>query len=53
MRGFIKLVLFTKYYGDQVKEGEVGGSCSTNGHMRSVYKLLVGKPKGKIHIRKT
>jgi hypothetical protein len=25
----------------------VGGTCSTNGDRRNVYRLLVGKPKGK------
>jgi hypothetical protein len=25
----------------------MGGSCSTNGEKRNVYRLLVGKPEGK------
>jgi hypothetical protein len=25
----------------------VGGTCGTNGEKRNVYRLLVGKPKGK------
>jgi hypothetical protein len=25
----------------------VGGTCSTNGEKRNVYRLLVGKPEGK------
>jgi hypothetical protein len=25
----------------------VGGTCSTNGGKRNVYRLLVGKPEGK------
>jgi hypothetical protein len=26
----------------------MGGACSTNGERRDVYRLLVGKPEGKI-----
>jgi hypothetical protein len=26
----------------------MGGSCSTNGEKRHAYRLLVGKPEGKI-----
>jgi hypothetical protein len=26
--------------------GSVGGTCSTNGEKRNVYRLLVGKPEG-------
>jgi hypothetical protein len=31
----------------EVEENEVGGTCSTNGEKRNVYRLLVGKPEGK------
>jgi hypothetical protein len=31
----------------KVEEDEVGGTCGTNGEKRNVYRLLVGKPKGK------
>jgi hypothetical protein len=27
----------------------MGEACSADGEQRSVYKVLVGKPKGKIH----
>jgi hypothetical protein len=41
-------VLFTKYYwGDQIKEGEIGRACSTHGQMRNAFKILVGKPDGR------
>jgi hypothetical protein len=41
-------VLFAKYnWNNQVKEDEMGGSCSTNGEKRNKYRLLVGKPEGK------
>jgi hypothetical protein len=43
------LLYFTKYYyGDQIKEDEMGVTCST--HMektRNSYKMFVGKAEGK------
>jgi hypothetical protein len=33
---------------EKVKEDEVGGACSPNGGKRNAYRLLVGKPEGKI-----
>jgi hypothetical protein len=37
----------TKYYaGDQIEKNEMDGACNTNGR-RDVYRVLVGKPKGK------
>jgi hypothetical protein len=44
-------VLFAKYsWNNQVEEDEMGGSCSTNGgeEEKNAYRLLVGKPKGRI-----
>jgi hypothetical protein len=31
----------------QIKEDEIGGSCSMHEHMRNAYKIMVGKPEGK------
>jgi hypothetical protein len=43
------LVLFTKYYGDQINEDEMGGACSTHGKdMHTV--LLFGNLKGRDHL---
>jgi hypothetical protein len=36
------------YYGDQVKDDEIGGSCSTHWQGKKPYRTLVGKPEGKI-----
>jgi hypothetical protein len=33
-------------FGNQI-EDEMGGACSTSGEMRDLYKVLVGKRKGK------
>jgi hypothetical protein len=33
---------------NQVEEDEMDGACSTYGEKRKVYRLLVGKPEGKI-----
>jgi hypothetical protein len=30
----------------------MGGPCSTNGGKRNAYRLLVGKPEGKIPLRR-
>jgi hypothetical protein len=32
---------------DQVKDDEIGWSCSTNGEKRNAYRMLMGKPEGK------
>jgi hypothetical protein len=32
----------------QAKKDEMGGACSTNGEKRNAYRILVGKPEGKI-----
>jgi hypothetical protein len=43
------LVRFTKHYsGNQIKEGGIGGVCSTHGkEMRNAYNILVRSPEGK------
>jgi hypothetical protein len=33
------------YYGDQVRECEIGGTCRTHGEMRNAHKFIVGKPR--------
>ena len=44
-------VIFTQCYsGDQSEKNEMGGACSTYGGSRGVYRVLVGKPKGKNHL---
>jgi hypothetical protein len=41
-------VLLTIYYSDDQSEtNEIGGACSTYGERRGIYRVLVGKPKGK------
>jgi hypothetical protein len=30
----------------------MGRACSTNGEMRDTYKVLVGKPEGKVPLRR-
>jgi hypothetical protein len=35
------------YYGDEIKEDTMGGTCSTHGDMRNAYKILVGEPEVK------
>jgi hypothetical protein len=48
MRSSIDCTLFIKYYyGDQIKEDEMGREYSTHAEMRNVYKILVGKPEWK------
>jgi hypothetical protein len=34
-------------YNDEVKEDEMGRTCSTYGERRNAYRILVGKPEGK------
>jgi hypothetical protein len=42
------IVLITKYYsGDQIKNNEVGGACSTMGEGIGAYRILVGTPEGR------
>jgi hypothetical protein len=41
-------VFFAKYdENDQVKDDDMGRTCSTNGERRNAYRILVGKPQGK------
>jgi len=37
--------------GNHIEKNEMGGACSTYGR-RSVYRVLVGKPKGKRTLRR-
>jgi hypothetical protein len=39
-------------WGDQIKEGEVGGSCSTHGESEKCIKILVGEPEWKRSLRR-
>jgi hypothetical protein len=34
--------------GDEIEKNEMGGACSTHGERRGVYRVLAGKPEGKI-----
>ena len=40
-------VLLTQYCAGDKIENEMGGACSAYGEGRGVYRVLVGKPKGK------
>jgi hypothetical protein len=42
MKSFITCML-----GDQVKEDAMDGASSTQGEMRNVYKIFIGKSEGK------
>ena len=40
--------LLTKYCSDgQIERNKIDGACSTNGERKGVYRVLVGKRKGK------
>jgi hypothetical protein len=39
--------LYSSPEAHEIKEDEMGGACRAHGEMRNVYKILVGKPKGK------
>jgi hypothetical protein len=48
MRSFITCTLRqVRIINDQIKEDEMDRACSTNGTKRNLYRILVGKPKGK------
>jgi hypothetical protein len=47
MRSFITCTLLKYNKNDQVKKGEMGGPCSTNGEKRNAYRILLGKTKEK------
>jgi hypothetical protein len=36
-----------------MEKNEMGGTCSTHGKKRGVYRVLVGKPKGKTPLGKS
>jgi hypothetical protein len=36
--------------GDQIEKNEIGEACSAYGERRIKYRVLVGKPEGKIHL---
>jgi hypothetical protein len=38
------------YYGDNIREDEIGGTCSTHGRNENLYKILYGKPERKVKI---
>jgi hypothetical protein len=43
------LAIFTKYFaGDQIKKNEETGHVARMGERRDAYRILVGKPKGKM-----
>jgi hypothetical protein len=43
--GVLRSVLLTEYYsGDQTKNNEIGGTCSTR-ELRAAYRVLTGKPE--------
>jgi hypothetical protein len=49
-----KIVLFTKhYYGDKIKENEMGGVCSAHAETRNSYKICLVKPEGKRPLRRS
>jgi hypothetical protein len=35
------------YWSDQMEENEMGGTCSTMGERKCVYRVLMGKPERK------
>jgi hypothetical protein len=48
---FLQYILFVKYnYNDQVKEHEMGRTCSKHGGSLNIHKFLVGKFEGKISV---
>jgi hypothetical protein len=48
MRSFITCTLRLVYnQNDQVKEDEMGRTCSTHGDKRNAYRVVVRKPEGK------
>jgi hypothetical protein len=46
--GVLDCIYFILIQADQIKENEVGRTCGTHGRGEKVYKVLVGKPEGKI-----
>jgi len=51
MRSLMSL-LFSQYYSrDKIENNEMDGYCSTYVDNRSLYRVLVGKPEGRDHLR--
>ena len=45
------IVFLTQYCSsDQIEKSVTGGTCSTYGERRDVYRVLVGKPEGERHL---
>jgi hypothetical protein len=41
--------MLTQYFsGDKIKKNEMGEACSAYGGRRGLYRVLLGKPEGKI-----
>jgi hypothetical protein len=50
IRSFVR---FSKYYfGDKIKEDEMGGACRPDGRDKCIHKILVGKPDAKRPLRR-
>jgi hypothetical protein len=47
MRSYIICTPHPLCAGDKIETNEMGGSCSSDGEGRGVYKVLLGKPEGK------
>jgi hypothetical protein len=47
MRSLMSCTAHPFFAGDKIEKNEISGACSTDGVERGVYKVLVGKPKGK------
>jgi len=39
-----------RFSGDQIEKNEMDGACGVYGERRGKYRVLVGKPEGKIHL---
>jgi hypothetical protein len=37
--------MWAYFAGDKIENNEMGGTCSTNGERRGLYRVLVGKPE--------
>jgi hypothetical protein len=46
INGYLRSVLSTRYHsGDEIKQTEMGRTCSTYGERKRAYRVLVGKPE--------
>jgi hypothetical protein len=43
-------ILTEHYLGDKTEKNEMGGACSMYGERKVAYRMLVGKPEGKISL---